>query len=128
MNVPEALRSLKELVIGPDTGDDDAMAGMRVLHSLNGCMVGVVRFSGRTPWEWHPDDELLYVLQGVVDVTVLEEGGGRTEATVRAGDVFVVPRKLWHRQDTRASTALLFVTSEQGNATDYGETPTARPA
>ena len=122
------LASLKELAIGPATTEEDAMASMRPLQSLNGCMVGVVRFSGRTPWERHPDDELLYVLQGVVDVTVLEEGGGKADATLRAGDVFVVPRTLWHRQHTRESTALLFVTSEQGNATSDAEDPRASPA
>ena len=122
-----ALASLKELVIGPATTEEDAMASMRPLQTLNGCMVGVVRFSGRTPWERHPDDELIYVLEGVVDVTVLEEGGGSAEATLRAGDVFVVPRKLWHRQDARASTGLLFVTSEQGNATSEAEDPRVLP-
>ena len=125
--VPAALASLKELVIGPATTEEDAMASMRILRSLNGCMVGVSRFSGRTPWERHPDDELLYLLEGAVDVTVLEDGGGTAEATLRAGDVFVVPRNLWHRQDARESTALLFVTSEQGNATSDAEDPRVRP-
>jgi quercetin dioxygenase-like cupin family protein len=123
-HVATALSELKELVVTAVTTEEDAQASMRALHSFNGCMVGVVRFSGRTPWERHPDDELLYVLQGSVDVTVLAESGP-LHAALRTGDVFVVPRDLWHRQHAPETTGLLFVTSETGNAVSDAEDPRA---
>jgi quercetin dioxygenase-like cupin family protein len=123
-HVATALGALKELVVTGVTTEEDAQASMRALHSFNGCMVGVVRFSGRTPWERHQGDELLYVLQGSVDVTVLADSGP-LHAALRTGDVFVVPRDLWHRQHAPETTGLLFVTSETGNAVSDAEDPRA---
>jgi quercetin dioxygenase-like cupin family protein len=126
-HVHTALRSLPELVVTADTSAAEAEAAMQALTSFNGCMVGVVRFTGRTPWERHPDDELLYVLEGAVDVTVLTETGTLRES-LAVGDVYVVPKDSWHRQHTAKTTALLFVTSEAGNAVSDAEDPRAGSA
>jgi quercetin dioxygenase-like cupin family protein len=122
-HVTTAAGALRELVIGADTTEADAEAAMQILGSMNRCMIGVVRFSGRTPWERHPDDELVHVLEGEVDVTVLAADGGSAHHAVRAGDVFVVPKDLWHRQHAERTTALLFVTSSEGNATSDADDP-----
>ena len=117
-----AFGSLPELNITSATTEADAMAAMRMVASFNQCMVGMVRFSGQTPWERHPDDELLYVVQGEVDVTVLTETDA-VETTVRAGSLFIVPKGLWHRQLPRPAVALLFVTSMEGNEASTAEDP-----
>lgn len=107
-----ALRDLPELKVTPTTTEADAVAAMRRLGTFNQCLLGVTRFSGLTPWERHPDaDELLHVLEGAVDVTVLSDDGPLS-ATVAAGSVFIVPRGFWHRQHARQCTALLFATGE----------------
>jgi quercetin dioxygenase-like cupin family protein len=85
--------------------------------------VGVVRFTGLTPWERHPDDELLYVVEGAVDVTVLDQEGVATVSTVKAGSICVVPAGSWHRQQPRPSVALLYLTSREGNEASWAETP-----
>jgi quercetin dioxygenase-like cupin family protein len=86
------------------------MAAVRVLGSLNQCTLGVTCFSGLTPWERHPDgDELLYVVRGAVEVTVLSDERS-VSVHVPAGSVFVVPRNLWHRQHAADRTSLLFAT------------------
>lgn len=88
------------------TAEEDAAAFPR-LASFNAGAVYVGRFSGQTPWERHPDaDELLYVLDGAVDITLLTEGGP-AQLSVAAGSVFVVPRGLWHRQLARKGVTLL---------------------
>lgn len=112
-DVLAALRGLGELKVDGDTSEDHAKAAMAVLATLDSSMVGVVRFSGMTPWEWHPTDELLYFLEGSVDVTILDGDGPRT-LTASAGSLVVVPRNAWHRQHARESVALLFVSSEGG--------------
>lgn len=104
-----ARAGLAELRIGPDTREEDANDAIRALASFNGCTVGVVCFSGETPWERHAEDELLHVLDGEVEVTIL--GADATvNGMARAGQVVVVPRGHWHRQRAQATTTLLFVT------------------
>lgn len=85
-------------------------------------MVGVIRFAGETPWERHPGDELLYVVEGAVDVTVLSEAG-RRQATVGQGEIFVVPRHCWHRQQAQRSVSLMFVTPADGTDASRAEDP-----
>lgn len=74
--------------------------------------------------ERHPDgDELLQVLEGEVDVTVLTEEGEPVRATVAAGSVFVVPRGLWHRQLAQSAAALLFATPAETTQHSWAEDP-----
>jgi len=88
------------------TAEEDAAAFPR-LASFNDGAIYVGRFAGQTPWERHPDaDELLYVLDGAVDITLLTERGPAL-VSVAAGSAFVVPRGLWHRQLARPSVTLL---------------------
>jgi quercetin dioxygenase-like cupin family protein len=105
-----ALTDLPELHITSNTTAEEADAATRLITSVGPCTVGVVRFSGLTPWERHPDgDELLHVLDGTIDVTVLTDDGP-AEVTLDAGSVFVCPKGLWHRQRPHASATLLFRT------------------
>ena len=100
------------------TAEQDAAAFPR-LASFNGGAVYVGRFSGETPWERHPDaDELLHVLEGATDITLLTPDGV-ARVSVAAGSVFVVPRGLWHRQVARPSVTLLSATP------DHSEVSTA---
>lgn len=110
-DVRGVLSNLPELAITSRTTEEEAAAAMRMLTPFNQCMVGIVHFSGLTPWERHSDDELLYILEGKVDVTILTEAG-RVDRTVQEGSVFVVPRGLWHRQLSRPVAKLMFVTGE----------------
>jgi quercetin dioxygenase-like cupin family protein len=121
-DIAATLADLPELKVTASTTEADAMAAVRIVTSFNQCMVGTVRFSGLTPWERHPDDELLHVLQGEVEVTVLTESGA-IHRTLRAGSVFVVPRGLWHRQHPRPSVTLMFVTSQTGNEASRADDP-----
>lgn len=104
-----ALVGVKELRVNEATSEDDAMASMRPLAEWNGCTVGLVRFSGETPWERHAEDELLHILEGEVEVTILRPDA-RVVGMARKGSVVLVPRDCWHRQHARVPTALLFVT------------------
>lgn len=94
-----------------------------MLAEFNDCMVGLVSFSGDTPWERHPDDELLYILEGEVDVDILLDDGGKESLSLRAGGMCIVPRNLWHKQHAPAGTKLRFVTSAQGNEESTADDP-----
>jgi mannose-6-phosphate isomerase-like protein (cupin superfamily) len=108
---------LATLRIEGKTTEADAAAAMRVLDDFNGCMLGLARFSGETPWERHEEDELLHILEGEVEITVLLDGDARIHGVARAGQIVVVPRGRWHRQHARATTTLLFVTGTTGSST-----------
>jgi quercetin dioxygenase-like cupin family protein len=122
-NIRAALRGISELAVTPAMTQDDAQMAMRELGSLNESMLGLVRFSGQTPWERHPGgDELLHVLEGAVDVTVLTDDRV-VDATVGAGSLFIVPRGLWHRQKPHGAVTLLFATPAQGTEHSWAEDP-----
>ena len=105
-----ALDSLPALSITPSTTDADAKAAFAKLDEFNNGGVFVGSFSGETPWERHRGgDELVHVLQGEVEITILTETGAE-RLTLRTGSVVVVPRGLWHRQHARVRTTLLTAT------------------
>jgi quercetin dioxygenase-like cupin family protein len=99
--------AIGKLEIGSQTTSEDAGAAMKILGDFNQCMVGIVYFSGTTPWERHPDDELLQILEGEVVVTIL--GDEVREILLSIGSVFVVPRGLWHKQHSDRGVKLLFM-------------------
>jgi mannose-6-phosphate isomerase-like protein (cupin superfamily) len=122
-DIRAALARVPELVITEHTTDREAFESIAELGRLNQCLVGVTRFRGLTPWERHPDgDELLHVLEGEVDVTVLTDGGP-VEARIAAGSVFVVPRGLWHRQLPRPRVTLLFATPADTSEISFANDP-----
>lgn len=81
------------------------------LGKFNEGSVGVYWADGGTsPWERHPDDdELLQMLEGEADITVLTDQGPVTTRCA-AGSVFIVPRGLWHRQTLVGHAKQLYVT------------------
>jgi quercetin dioxygenase-like cupin family protein len=122
-DVQAETQSLTTLVIRPGMRETEAATWMKMLAPFNQCSLGIVRFSGRTPWERHPDgDELLHVIDGAVEVTVLAEAGP-SHTTVAAGSIFVVPRGLWHRQTAATSVTLLFATAAESTEHTWDEEP-----
>jgi quercetin dioxygenase-like cupin family protein len=118
-----ALSGLPELAITPNTTQEEADAAVRTITALDQCTLGVMRYSGLTPWERHPDgDELLHPLEGEVNVTVLTDAGP-THVTVTAGSVFVCPRGLWHRQLPRPAVTMLFGTPAATTQVSWAEEP-----
>jgi quercetin dioxygenase-like cupin family protein len=52
--------------------------------------------AGTGHWETHPEDELLYVLDGAMTVDIVEQEGVQS-FTVGAGMMAIVPPGAWHR-------------------------------
>jgi mannose-6-phosphate isomerase-like protein (cupin superfamily) len=122
-DIRAALKDLPLLTITASTTEQDAMAAERKLASLNQGIVGLVRYLGQPPWERHPGgDEMLHILEGEVDLTILTDGGSVHEVA-RAGSVCVVPRGLWHRTLAREAVTLLYMTPAEGNEHSFAEDP-----
>jgi mannose-6-phosphate isomerase-like protein (cupin superfamily) len=52
--------------------------------------------AGTGHWETHPEDELVYVLDGMATLDIVTEDGPRSFA-VGAGMIAIVPPTIWHR-------------------------------
>jgi PhnB protein len=105
-----ALREVPHLNITADTTGEDANAAVRNVAKIGNLTLGVMSYTGLTPWERHPDgDELLLALDGEVEVTTLTDDGPVTRK-LRAGDAFVCPRGFWHRQFAEKSVSMLYGT------------------
>jgi PhnB protein len=105
-----ALREVPHLNITADTTGEDADASVRNVAKIGNLTLGVMSYTGLTPWERHPDgDELLLALDGEVEVTTLTDDGPVTRK-LRAGEAFVCPRGFWHRQFAEKSVSMLYGT------------------
>lgn len=90
---------------------------------FQGCTCGVSAYRGRPPWERHPaGDELLLVLAGTTQLTVLEEGAP-TIRVLSAGQLAVVPQGHWHSNDAADGVTMLWMTPSEGNEHSW-ERPT----
>jgi mannose-6-phosphate isomerase-like protein (cupin superfamily) len=110
LDVRAALARAPMLAIGPGTTVEEADAAFPRLADFDRGGVYTGRFVGMTPWERHPrGDELLYVIEGEVEITVLDDGA-LVRRILCAGSAFVVPQGRWHRQHARQPVALLTAT------------------
>jgi mannose-6-phosphate isomerase-like protein (cupin superfamily) len=83
--------------------------------AFHNCTCGVGSFIGRPPWERHNGgDELLFVLAGESNLTVLEEEG-RVSRVIGPGTLAVVPRGTWHNNDAPDGVTMLYMTPTEGN-------------
>ncbi|MFN4282752.1 MAG: cupin domain-containing protein [Alphaproteobacteria bacterium] len=113
----DLLKDLPNLQLSGGMPDERAFEAMRMLGRFNDDYVGMVRFSGESPWERYETDELLYIVEGVVRVVIVEADGGQREQELSAGELCIVPKGLWHKQFADPSAAQLFVTGETRHST-----------
>ncbi len=78
---------------------------------FNGQSFGTCAVSGVSPgWEMHPDtDEFFYVIEGCVEITLLE-ADGPVHHIAPAGCSFVVPRGIWHKPGAPDGAKFLYFT------------------
>ncbi len=90
--------------------------------SYNDHDVMVVKVEGEFKWHSHPDtDDFFLVLQGEVDIEMRD----RT-VTLRAGEMFVVPKGVEHRPVARQEAHLLLIEPRGTPNTGDPETAAAR--
>lgn len=96
--------------------------------AFNDKSFGTCHVTGVSPgWEMHPDtDEFFYVIEGTVEMTLLEDQP--KHYTAPAGSSFVVPRGIWHKPGAPEGAKFIYFTpgqslySESEDPRDDGDT------
>ncbi|QHQ36369.1 cupin domain-containing protein [Algicella marina] len=91
----------------------------RIVGQYNDNDLMVVKVKGEFVWHDHADtDDLFLVLEGEIDIEMLAE-----TVTLRAGEMFVVPKGVEHRPVAREEAHLLII--EPRNTPNTGDPATA---
>jgi mannose-6-phosphate isomerase-like protein (cupin superfamily) len=121
---PDAVSKMIQVDLANATEEPPSPIGTFAFH---GCVCGVGSFVGQPPWELHTaGDELLLILAGECELIVREERGDITR-TLRTGELVIVPRGCWHRNDAPRGVTMLFITPRDGNKHSW-QTPAAEHA
>ncbi|ABL72641.1 Cupin 2, conserved barrel domain protein (plasmid) [Paracoccus denitrificans PD1222] len=93
----------------------------RTVATFNGHDVMVVKVEGEFRWHSHPDtDDFFLVLQGEIEIRLRDR-----VVTLRAGEIFVVPKGVEHCPVARKEAHLLLIeptgTSNTGDAATAAE-------
>ena len=93
------------------------------LLEFNGHQLGACDISGVSPvWEMHPDtDELFYVIEGQIEITLLTEDGGSEQHVAKAGETVVVPTGLWHKPAAPDGAKFIYLTPGQSLHSDAAD-------
>jgi quercetin dioxygenase-like cupin family protein len=122
-DVGATLGRAPELFISSATTAREAEAAFPAIAKFANYTLGGGRFAGLTPWERHPDgDEMLYAIEGGVDVIVLT-AHGPVERAIPAGSLFICPQGLWHRQRSRGLATMLYATPTQTSEHSFADDP-----
>ena len=90
---------------------------------LNDYSLGLGRYVGTSPWERHRNgDELLYILSGQVEVTLLRAGNEERD-TISTGSFFVVPKDRWHQLSTPNGASIFYASPPESGAERLRERP-----
>ena len=93
----------------------------RTVAQFNACDVMVVKVQGEFVWHKHDDtDDFFLVLKGVLDIELRD----RT-VTLRAGQMYIVPKGVEHRPVAREEVHLLLI--EPTGTPNTGDPATAAP-
>lgn len=109
---PEVVGLMTQVDLAALGREPDSPIGHFEFH---GCTCGVAAFTGAPPWEHHTaGDELLFVLAGASELTLITENG-REHETITAGDLVVIPQGCWHHNEAASGVTFLYMTPTTGN-------------
>lgn len=119
-----AVRRMVRIDLATVTEEPASMIGHFDFH---GCVCGVASFVGQPPWELHDGgDELIHILAGESELTVLGKDAEESR-WLRDGDVAIVPRGCWHRNNAPKGVTMLYMTPREGGAHSFEDPRRRRP-
>ncbi|MEM1048998.1 MAG: cupin domain-containing protein [Pseudomonadota bacterium] len=115
LNLHAMFDGMRPVAVTPALSNEEAMDCVKFLGKCGEHMVGIVCFDGETAWERHTaDDELLFVVDGAVELTCLLDGKSE-RMTAQTGDLIRVPAGIWHAQKTTGPVRIIFFTVAEGS-------------
>ena len=100
----------------------DAVYSPRIVGRVNDYDVRIAHAKGEHVWHVHEGtDEFFLVLDGQFDVALRDPGGTETTVTLRAGDLFVVPKGTEHKPSSPGGSILMFEPSGTSSTGDRHE-------
>lgn len=75
-------------------------------------LITTVRFSGKSAWEKHPEDEILFVVDGHGFITEIDEAGYPNPQSLSPGIIAIVAAGRWHQVDSDKGISLLTVSPQ----------------
>ena len=96
----------------PESTDEEMRDSVSKLSDYRDGAIFITHYSGSTEWERHSvGDEIVLVVEGKTTLILLEDDR-ETPNELREGDLFVVPRNIWHRFETPSSMKVWSVTPQ----------------
>ena len=90
-------------------GSFDQIYSPRIVTRVNNYDVRIAHTRGEHVWHVHEDtDEFFLALDGQFDIALRERDGSERTVSLRAGDVFVVPRGMEHKPSSPGGAVLMF--------------------
>ena len=100
----------------------DEVYSPRIVTRVNDYDVKIAHASGEHVWHVHSDtDEFFLVLDGQFDVALRAADGSEHSVSLRAGDVFVVPRGTEHKPSSPGGSILMFEPAQTLSTGDWHE-------
>jgi len=86
------------------------------LGTYDASSIGLGRYvPGSSPWERHNNgDELLHVMDGEVQIELLDDEGGSSIKSLKEGSLFVVPKGKWHQLTASDNVNILYISPDEG--------------
>jgi mannose-6-phosphate isomerase-like protein (cupin superfamily) len=85
------------------------------LVNVNGSHVFLGLFEGDYLKHRHPYDEFFYVISGGIEIEM-----DKDTVALKAGDGFLVPKKIWHKTKSRKK-AIVMIFEKQGLQSEFAE-------
>jgi mannose-6-phosphate isomerase-like protein (cupin superfamily) len=107
----------------------------RIVGRVNDYDIRIAHVRGEHIWHVHEHtDEFFLALDGQVDISLRQDGGERT-VTLRAGEIFVVPKGTEHKPASPGGAILMFEPSgtlttgdrHEGDIPAHVDSTTGRP-
>jgi mannose-6-phosphate isomerase-like protein (cupin superfamily) len=100
----------------------DQIYSPRIVARVNDYDVRIAHTRGEHVWHVHHDtDEFFLALDGQFDIALREADGAERRVTLRAGDVFVVPRGTEHKPSSPGGAILMFEPTGTSTTGDHHE-------
>ena len=96
----------------PDTLEKDLQRCFGKTINYRDGFIGTVKFCGKSAWEFHPEEEVVLVVEGSGTLLVIEESGYTRPQSLSPLVAVVIPKGSWHAIEAPGGISLMTVTPQ----------------